>query len=117
MYVVTQDQLPFSVFAREFIGADHGGVGICLIFTEAKPGDGPSLHKHPYEEVHLVQEGAALFVADAEERVVGAGGIVVVPAGTPHRFESVGPGVFREIAIHVSGRFVTEWLDRKEAGD
>ena len=92
-------------------------MGICLIFTQAKPGDGPALHKHPYEEVHVVQEGTALFVAGGEERFVGAGEIVVVPAGTPHRFESLGPGVLREIGVHVNRRFVTEWLDPQATSD
>jgi hypothetical protein len=36
---------------------------------------------------------------------------VVVHPGTPHRFEASGDGVFREIGIHVSSRFVTEWLE------
>jgi mannose-6-phosphate isomerase-like protein (cupin superfamily) len=65
----------------------------------------------------LVQEGTALFVAAGEERVVGGDEIVVVPAGTPHRFESLGPGVLREIGVHVNRRFVTDWLDPQATSD
>ena len=53
---------------------------------------------------------AALSTAGDEQRGVRAGEIVVVPPGTPHRFEATGDGTFREIGIHVSPRFVTEWL-------
>jgi quercetin dioxygenase-like cupin family protein len=57
-----------------------------------------------------VQGGEALFTAEGEERIVRAGEIVVVPPGTPHRFEAAGEEVFREIGIHVSPRFATEWI-------
>jgi quercetin dioxygenase-like cupin family protein len=111
MHVVSIDQLPAGSFSHELEGADHGGVGVSLIFTEAAPGQGPSLHRHDYVEVHVVQGGEAVFTAGDEERVVRAGEIVVVPPGTPHRFEASGDGQFREIGIHVSPRFMTEWLD------
>jgi quercetin dioxygenase-like cupin family protein len=80
-----------------------------MIFVEAGPGQGPSLHTHPYVEIHVAQAGEALFIADGEERVVRAGEIAVVPAGVPHSFEARERG-FSEIAIHVNGHFVTEWL-------
>jgi quercetin dioxygenase-like cupin family protein len=110
MQVVSLDELPAGSFSRELEGDAHGEVGVSLIFTEAAPGQGPSLHRHDYVEVHVVQGGEAVFTAGDEERVVRAGEIVVVPPGTPHRFEARGDGTFREIGIHVSPRFVTEWL-------
>jgi quercetin dioxygenase-like cupin family protein len=111
MLVVKIDGLPSGSFSHELEGADHGEIGVSLIFTEAAPGQGPSLHKHDYVEVHVVQDGEALFTAGAEQRTVRAGEVVVVHPGTPHRFEASGDGTFREIGIHVSPRFVTEWLD------
>jgi mannose-6-phosphate isomerase-like protein (cupin superfamily) len=111
MRVVSRDDLPAGSFAHELEGADHGGIGVSLIFTEAGPGQGPSLHRHDYVEVHVVLDGEALFVAGDEQRVVSAGEIAIVPAGEPHRFQNRGPGPFKEIAIHVSPRFVTEWLE------
>ena len=115
MHVVRLDELPLSVIAREFTGDDHGGTGICVLFVEAPPGSGPSLHKHPYDEVFIVQEGVGLFTAGGERREVRAGEIVVVPAETPHAFVNTGQGPLRQIDIHVSPRFATEWLgDQKE---
>lgn len=110
MRVIRVDELPAGSFSRELEGDDHGGVGVSLIFTEAAPGQGPSLHRHDYVELHVVQAGEALFTAGDEQRLVRAGEIVVVPPGTPHRFEASGDGTFREIGIHVSPRFMTEWL-------
>jgi mannose-6-phosphate isomerase-like protein (cupin superfamily) len=111
MHVVRRDQLPFSRIASEFVGAENGAVGISLLFVEAPPGRGPSLHRHGYHEVFLVEEGEAVFYAGDEERGVAGGEIVVVPPDTPHRFLATGDAPLRMVSIHVSPEFVTEWLD------
>jgi mannose-6-phosphate isomerase-like protein (cupin superfamily) len=111
MHVVHQDELPFSRIAREFVGADQGGVDISLLLVEAPPGRGPSLHRHAYHEVFIVQEGEAVFFEEDEEREVHGGEVVIVPPDTPHRFLNTGQVPLRLISIHLSPRFVTEWLD------
>jgi mannose-6-phosphate isomerase-like protein (cupin superfamily) len=58
-----------------------------------------------------VLEGESMFTAGDEERLVVRGEIVVVPGDTPHRFYNAGTGTLRQIDIHVSPRFVTEWLE------
>jgi mannose-6-phosphate isomerase-like protein (cupin superfamily) len=108
--LIKQSALPPSEIARELVGADHGGVGVCVIFVDAAPGVGPSLHRHPYEEILLTLEGEATVVADGRELKAGAGDIVVVPPHTPHAFTSSGSVPLRQIDIHVSPTFSTEWL-------
>jgi quercetin dioxygenase-like cupin family protein len=108
--VIALDQLPPTSFSREFVGADHGGTGACLIFVEAPPGGGPSLHRHPYDEIFVVEAGEATFTADGAERVVRAGEMVVVPAGVAHAFVNSGDGPLRQVDIHLSAQFSTEWL-------
>ena len=107
--VLKQDQLPLSNIARELVGTDHA-VGVCIIFVDAEPGTGPSLHKHPYEEIFITLEGQVAFVAADEEIRAGPGDIVIVPPNTPHAFTSSGDGRLRQIDIHVSPSFSTEWL-------
>jgi mannose-6-phosphate isomerase-like protein (cupin superfamily) len=109
--IIRIDELPLSNIAREFVGDDHGGVGICAIFVDAPPGRGPSLHRHPYVEVLITQEGRATFFLGDEQREVGAGEMVVVPAGQWHGFVNSGEGPLRQIDIHLSSGFETEWLD------
>lgn len=106
-YVVRRDELETS---GEFEGYQHGGTGISMIFVDAAPGGGPSLHRHDYDEVFIVQEGSATMTAGDRELEVGAGDIVVVPAGQPHAFVNSGDGPLRQIDIHLSPRYVTEWL-------
>jgi mannose-6-phosphate isomerase-like protein (cupin superfamily) len=109
---IKRKELPVTEFAREFEGATHGGVDLSLVLTRAQPGEGPSLHRHPYDEVHVVQTGKALFVAGDTRGVLRAGDIAIVPAGVPHRFENSGRGVLRDVGIHLSSRFITDWLRR-----
>jgi mannose-6-phosphate isomerase-like protein (cupin superfamily) len=107
--VIRQNQLPLSNIARELVGADLA-VGVCIIFVDAEAGAGPGLHKHPYEEVFITLEGDVTFTAADQELHATAGDIVIVPANTPHAFTNSGTGRLRQIDIHVSPSFETEWL-------
>jgi mannose-6-phosphate isomerase-like protein (cupin superfamily) len=109
MTVISRDQLPWSAIAHELVGAEHG-IDITILFVDAPPGRGPSLHRHPYAEVLIVQEGEATFTLGEEEREVRAGDIVVAHANQPHAFVNTGSGPLRQIDIHLSPSFSTEWL-------
>jgi mannose-6-phosphate isomerase-like protein (cupin superfamily) len=105
-----QADLPRDVVSRDFIGAQHGGVGACVLFVDAGPNEGPRLHRHPYVEILIVLEGTATFDDGETRREVGAGEIAVVDAGQPHGFVNSGEGRLRQIDIHLSPSFDTEWL-------
>jgi mannose-6-phosphate isomerase-like protein (cupin superfamily) len=74
-------------------------------------GGGPRLHRHPYEEVFVVQEGSATFTAGDDVIDARGGQVVVVPAGVAHKFVNSGAGRLRQVDIHASDHFVTEWLE------
>jgi mannose-6-phosphate isomerase-like protein (cupin superfamily) len=42
---------------------------------------------------------------------VGAGEMAVVDADQPHGFINTGEGTLRQIDLHLSPRFITEWLE------
>ena len=79
--------------------------------VDAPPGSGPKLHKHPYKEVFVVQQGTATCTAGDEQIEVKGGQVVVVPDGVPHKFVNTGAGPLRQVDIHPTDRFVTEWLE------
>ncbi len=91
-------------------GADHGA-SISLILDESEPGQGPRLHRHPYDETWVVLAGHLTFQSGEELLLVGAGDIVIVPRGVPHRFTNNGPGPSKLICIHASPTFIGEWLE------
>jgi len=91
-------------------GADHGA-SVSLIIDESGPGQGPRLHRHAYDETWVVQEGNITFQAGEESLKAGAGDIVIVPPGVPHKFTNDGPGRSRLVCIHASPSIVGEWLE------
>lgn len=104
------EELPFSNVAHELVGADHGA-SVTLVLVNAPPGTGPRMHTHPYEEIMIVQEGEATFRLGLAERLVRAGEIVIIAPGQPHAFTNTGAGPLRQIDIHVSPSFHTDWLE------
>ena len=96
--------------SREHVGTDIG-VGVCVIVVDSDPGDGPRLHRHPYEEVFVMHEGEATFTLGDEQIVAKPGDVLVAPAGAPHKFVNTGSGRLRQVDIHVSPEFHTEWLE------
>ncbi len=109
--ILDKADLAHSEIAYEFEGHHYGDTGVSFIVIDAPPGSGPKLHKHPYEEVFVVQEGSATFTAGDEVIEASAGQVVVVPAGVPHKFVNSGTERLRQIDIHASERFITEWLE------
>ena len=96
--------------ANEVQGHNHNAA-ISVIVVDAPPGSGPKLHRHPYEEVFVIQEGNVAFTAGDETVEATGGQVLVVPAGVAHKFTNSGTGRLRQVDIHASERFVTEWLE------
>ena len=78
-----------------------------VLHHRAPAGTRVPLHRHPYEETFIVQEGVAEFTVDAETITAEAGKVVIVPAGAAHGFASVGDGL-RQVSIHPSGHVIQE---------
>ncbi|HWD84924.1 MAG TPA: cupin domain-containing protein [Solirubrobacteraceae bacterium] len=85
-------------------GAEHGAT-ISLILDSSEAGQGPRLHRHPYDETWVVIEGSVEFQAADE------GDVVMMPADAPHKFTNHGPGRSRLVCIHASPRVIGEWLE------
>jgi mannose-6-phosphate isomerase-like protein (cupin superfamily) len=107
---IHSNQLPGGDSSREFEGKDYGA-GLTLILVNIATGQGPSLHRHPYEEIFVIHAGTGRFVVDTSEVQASAGDIVIAPAGTAHRFTNSGSDRLQLTAIHHNANFVTEWLE------
>lgn len=105
MSFIDLDQLPFAGMSYDFVGEAHGSP-VSAYIVSAPPGKGPPWHTHPYVEIAFTLEGCVAITVGDETREVKAGGIVVIPANTPHRFVNSGDTVLRQIDIHASPRFV-----------
>jgi mannose-6-phosphate isomerase-like protein (cupin superfamily) len=110
MSFLNLNQLPFVGMSYEFHGEkQHAPFSAYIV--NAKPGQGPPLHTHPYVEVAFTIEGTTAIRVGDDTREVNAGSIVVIPANTPHRFVNTGSGVLRQIDIHASPKFIQTNLE------
>lgn len=64
------------------------------------------MHCHTYEEVFLIQHGRGAFTIGDTRVEAGAGDIIIVPAGVPHEFVSIGAEPLHHIAIHATAKMV-----------
>lgn len=94
-----------------FEGAEHGGVAVSFFMVDAAPGEGPRLHRHPYDEVFVLHDGEASFTVGDESILAHSGQVVVAPRQVPHKFRNSGSGRLRMTTIHPSERVIQEWLE------
>ena len=109
--VLDRDALPRDGFTYEFEGSQFQDTQVSFIWVDMPPGRGVRLHKHPYQEIFVIQEGTAAFTVGSEVVNARLGQIVIVPADTPHKFLNSGAGPLRQVDIHLSREFVTIWLE------
>ena len=83
-YVSQANRLPAGENASTFNGHEHGA-SVSFFLSRNLPDTGPDLHKHPYEETFIIEDGNVRFTVGEETVEATAGDIVVVPARTPHK--------------------------------
>jgi mannose-6-phosphate isomerase-like protein (cupin superfamily) len=106
MPVISAETLPTG----NLEGADHGAT-VSVIVDHSGPGQGPRLHKHPYDETWVVVAGHLTFQAGDEQLNAAPGDIVIVPPHVPHKFTNNGPERAHLVCVHANPTFVTEWLE------
>ena len=109
--VVNREELHNYGSISEFEGYLHGDAGVSFILVDMQPGEYVRLHKHPYQEIFIIQEGVATFTVGTATLEARAGQIIVAPADTPQKFVNSGEVRLRQVDIHLSKRFITQWLE------
>ena len=109
--LLNRDELPRDGSTYEFEGTRYDDTGVSFIWVDMPPGGSVRLHQHPYKEIFIVQEGLSTFTVGSTTLEAQAGQIIIVPANTPHKFANSGTVRLRQIDIHVSKTYITEWLE------
>jgi len=109
--ILNRDELPHNVNTYEFVGSQYLDTEISFIWVDMPPGGMIRLHKHPYKEIFIIQEGVAAFTVDSTILEAHAGQIIIVPAGVPHKFRNMSDKQLRQIDIHLNKQFITDWLE------
>ncbi len=72
-----------------------------VVVMTLQPGEDIGAEVHPdNDQVLIFTEGTARAEVGGEQQDVGAGNLVVVPAGTRHNFTNTGSGALRLITIY-----------------
>lgn len=109
--ILNREQLPFDGNVYEFEGIHYQDADVSFIWVDMPPGGSIRLHKHPYQEIFIIQEGMATFTVGAETLEAHAGQVVMVSANVAHKFKNAGNTKLKQIDIHLSKEFITIWLD------
>ena len=109
--ILNRDELPSYGNTHEFEGIRHQATEVSFIWVDMPPGGTVRLHKHPYKEIFIIQEGVATFTVGSTTLEAHAGQIIIVPANVAHKFMNLSDRQLKQIDIHVSKQFITEWLE------
>ena len=109
--ILNRDQLPGDENTHEFEGNQYQNTEVSFIWVDMAPGGNIRLHKHPYKEIFIVLEGASTFVVDSDILEAHAGQVIIVPAEVPHKFMNASDRQLKQIDIHISREFITDWLE------
>ena len=109
--LIDRDELPRDRNTYDFEGSQHSDTEVSFIWVDMPPGGSIRLHKHPYKEIFIIQEGVGTFTVGSATLEAHAGQIIIVPADMPHKFRNSSDGRLKQIDIHVSRQFITVWLE------
>jgi mannose-6-phosphate isomerase-like protein (cupin superfamily) len=109
--VLHRDDLPYDGNSYEFQGVGFQETNVSFIWVDMPPGGTIRLHKHPYEEIFIIQEGVSTFTVGSATLEARPGQIIIVPAEVPHKFMNLSDKPLKQIDIHVNKQFITDWLE------
>ena len=109
--ILNREDMPRDGNTYEFEGFQYQDTEVSFIWVDMPPGGIVRLHKHPYKEIFIIQEGISTFTVDTTTLEAVAGQIIIVPADVPHKFANNGDGQLKQIDIHVNREFITDWLE------
>jgi mannose-6-phosphate isomerase-like protein (cupin superfamily) len=109
--ILNRDELPRDDTTYEFEGFRYDETEVSFIWVDMPPGGVVRLHKHPYKEIFIIQEGVSTLTVGSETLEAHAGQVIIVPAETPHKFTNLSDKRLKQVDIHVNKEFITHWLE------
>ena len=86
--------------AVRYLEGGRYGLKTSAYHSQIVPGSGPPEHTHPYAEFFVLHQGGGRYFVGDQAFDAVAGDVVIVPAGTPHRFINTGDEMLRQTAVH-----------------
>lgn len=109
------DYRPSSSWGAAVDPAPDGVSGLCALVDVVAPGDRVPLHKHPVDELIVLQAGSAEVVVGEEVETLDAGAFIFAPANTPHGARTVGREAARFLGVFDTEQVAVQYLERNPA--
>ena len=109
--ILNRETLPSDGKTFDFEGFRYQDSEVSFIWVDMPTGGSVRLHRHPYKEIFIILEGTATFTVGSATVEAHAGQIIIVPGGIPHKFKNTGDQRLRQVDIHTSPKFITQWLE------
>ena len=101
-----------SIAGRHLFEGDSFGLShLTVVVGQSHPGQGVPLHHHDCDELLIVHAGEGTYTVGTETVVAGAGEIVVIPAGTHHRWVNHTDEPLVHTAVFPTPAFALEQLE------
>jgi quercetin dioxygenase-like cupin family protein len=81
-----------------------------VILSELDPGQGPPLHTHECEELHVIYSGTVSYLVGGERFTLTGPFVQHIPANTPHTFANAGGSMVKNTAIFGSKFYTVKIL-------
>jgi quercetin dioxygenase-like cupin family protein len=91
-------------------GDKHSYDSLSLILSELDPGQGPPLHTHECEELHVIYSGTVSYLVGGERFTLTGPFVQHIPANTPHTFANAGGSMVKNTAIFGSKFYTVKIL-------
>jgi mannose-6-phosphate isomerase-like protein (cupin superfamily) len=75
----------------------QGDYSVCM--SSNPPEAGAGLHRHSYDEWHIIIEGQWECRVGDEIRILGPGEAIFASGGTVHGLKNLGPGIGRQVGV------------------
>jgi quercetin dioxygenase-like cupin family protein len=91
-----------------FEGGAFGLETLTVVVGESHPGQGVPLHRHDCDEIIIIHAGSGTYTVGDVTAAARAGEIVIIPAGTPHRWVNHTEEPLVHTAVFPSSSFALE---------
>ena len=118
MYYVNARDLPGNDVSRTFEGGKHGPCTVSFFRVHNRPGEGPNLHRHAYDETFVILEGNVL-VRVGDERIEGGRRLFTVGAVVDGELLAQGKAYNKKDASQIAAQLALDklGLNKLDTGD
>lgn len=85
MPIINSNEITVNSYLPEISGRFFNSQNSSFSFTQFSSGAESPNHRHPFEQVMIILKGSMEFQLEDERKIMGEGGVMIVPPDTVHQ--------------------------------